>query len=77
MVISKGTVSVFNVAFVWLGRFGDQPTRLKDAQGLVKKLQAFVFGANEEDVLTQHLANLEATAIPKETDAVRQSQTHV
>ena len=38
--------------FRWLGRLGDQPTKLKDVQGLVQIFQAFMFGAIEEDVLT-------------------------
>ena len=33
--------------------------------------------ADEEDVLAHHPANQEAAGCPKETDAARQSQTHV
>ena len=52
MVISNGTDTVVNVAFVGSVSLGDQPTKLKDVQGLVQIFQAFMFGAIEEEVLT-------------------------
>ena len=54
--------------FRWLGRLGEKTNKLKDARGLVQNLQAFMFGAIEEDVLTQHPATQEAATCPK-TDA--------
>ena len=67
------TLSSMSVSLARLPR----GSRLKDAQGLFQNLQAFVFGAIEEDVLAQHPANQKAAACPKEADAARQSQTHV
>ena len=55
----------------------DQLTRLKDVEGILQHLEAFVFGAIKEDLLVQHPANQEAAACPKETEAAQQSQTHV
>ena len=52
-VISNGTGSTLSLARSPQG----EPTKLKDVQGLFPSPQAFVFGAIEEDVLTQHPVN--------------------